>query len=108
MSASVSLLPDGDGLSLSGTVDFASAEACLNDGLALIGGLAAGTRPWVCDLSGLASGSSVTAAVLMSWQRAAGRRQQTLTLRALPARLHAILQASNLLPVFSPALDEPR
>lgn len=102
MSASVSPLPHGAGLSLSGRVDYASAAACQAEGLTLIAGLPAGAS-WVCDLSGLTSGSSVTAAVLMSWQRAAGRRQQRLILRAIPARLHAILQASNLLPVFSPA-----
>ncbi len=102
MSASVQPLPDGAGLSLSGTVDYASATACEAEGLAVIAALPA-TGPWLCDLSGLSSGSSVTAAVLMSWQRAAGRRQQQLHLRAIPERLHAILQASNLLPVFSPA-----
>lgn len=102
MSASVRPLPDGAGLSLTGTVDYTTAETCLAGGLTILAGLPAG-GPWVCDLSGLDSGSSVTAAVLMSWQRAAGRRQQKLVLRSIPERLHAILQASNLLPVFSPA-----
>lgn len=102
MSASVRALPDGAGLSLTGTVDYTTAETCLVGGLTILAGLPAG-GPWVCDLSGLDSGSSVTAAVLMSWQRAAGRRQQKLVLRSIPERLHAILQASNLLPVFSPA-----
>jgi len=102
VSATVGTLPDGAGLSLAGVIDFASAAACQAEGLALIATLPE-RGPWVCDLSGLTSGSSVTAAVLMSWQRAAGLRRQTLVLRAIPARLHAILQASNLLPVFSPA-----
>lgn len=102
MSARVQHLPEGAGLSLSGSVDFASAAACEAEGLVLIAGLPA-NGPWVCDLASLDSGSSVTAAVLMSWQRAAGRRQQRLVLRAVPARLQAILQASNLLPVFSSA-----
>lgn len=100
MSAHVQPLSDAAGLSLSGSIDYATAEACQAEGLAILAKLpASGTV--VCDLSGLDSGSSVTAAVLMSWQRAAGRRQQQLTLRSIPERLHAILQASNLLPVFS-------
>ena len=100
MTAVVSRLTDGNGLVLSGSVDSANAMQCEAEGLALIADLAAG--PCICDLSGLTTGNSVTAAVLMSWRRAAAKRQQTLTLRAIPTRLHAILQASNLLPVFTP------
>ena len=99
MSAVVSRLSDSNGFALSGAVDSANAGQCEADGLTLIASLAAG--PCVCDLSGLTTGNSVTAAVLMSWRRAAAKRQQTLTLKAIPARLLAILQASNLLSVFT-------
>ena len=100
MTAVVSLLSDGNGLVLKGAVDSANAVQCEAEGLALMAALASG--PCVCDLAGLTTGNSVTAAVLMSWRRAAAKRQQTLILQAIPARLHAILQASNLLPVFTP------
>lgn len=100
MTAVVSRLTEGNGLVLSGAVDSANAGQCESEGLTLIANLPTG--PCVCDLSGLTTGNSVTAAVLMSWRRAAAKRQQTLTLRAIPTRLQAILQASNLLPVFTP------
>lgn len=99
MSLSVTALSDGRGLALAGQVDHADARACRDAGLALLGKLP-GSGPWLCDLSGLASGSSVTAAVLMSWQREAGRRGGQLLLQSAPERLLAILAASNLLPVF--------
>lgn len=102
MTLRVELLPDAAGLSLAGRIDYADAAEGEARGLALIAGLPAGTAALDCDLSGLESGSSVTAAVLMSWQRAAGRSGRRLVLKNIPARLHAILQASNLLAVFEP------
>lgn len=114
MTVTVSLLDDAVGLRLTGSVDYASANALERDGLALLAslplpGAVPGGMPghWLCDLSGLLTGSSVTAAVLMSWQRAAGARQQRLVLRAIPDRLHAILKASNLLDVFTLAASAP-
>lgn len=101
MTAVVSRLADARGLALSGEVDSRNARQCETEGLALLAALPSGAC--VCDLSGLSTSSSVTAAVLMSWRRAASQRQQTLTLRAIPQRLQAILQASNLLSVFTPA-----
>jgi len=101
MTAVVSRLTDGNGLVLTGAVDSSNACQCEAAGLALIATLPSGQC--LCDLSGLTTGNSVTAAVLMSWRRAAARRQQVLTLRAMPDRLQAILQASNLLPVFTSA-----
>lgn len=106
MIAAVSRLSDGNGLTLVGAVDSTNAGQCEADGLALIAQLASGVC--VCDLAGLTTGNSVTAAVLMSWRRAAAKRQQTLTLHAIPPRLQAILQASNLLPVFTSATHESR
>ena len=106
MKAVVSRLNEGNGLALAGAVDSANAGQCEADGLALIAQLSAGAV--VCDLAGLTTGNSVTAAVLMSWRRAAAKRQQVLTLRAIPERLQAILQASNLLPVFTSATHEPQ
>lgn len=90
-------------LHLSGAIDAAGAESCEAAGRRLIDGLA-GSGPLDCDLSALTSGSSLTAAVLMSWHRAAARRGRALRLQALPARLRAILVAGNLLPVFT---DQP-
>lgn len=102
MSLNVSALPDGRGLALSGVVDHADARTCRDNGLVLLDKLPK-AESWLCDLSGLGSGSSVTAAVLMSWQRAAGRRGGRLVLQSVPERLRAILAASDLLPVFLPA-----
>lgn len=87
-------------LHLSGAIDAAGAEACETEGRRLIIGLA-GDGPLDCDLSALTSGSSLTAAVLMSWHRAAAGRGRALRLQSLPARLRAILDAGNLLPVFT-------
>jgi len=69
MSAVVSRLSEGNGLMLAGAVDSANAGQCEADGLALIAALAPGLC--ICDLAGLTTGNSVTAAVLMSWRRAA-------------------------------------
>jgi len=102
--AVVSRLSDGNGLTLAGAVDSGNAGRVEADGLALLIQLPAGAV--VCDLSALTTGNSVTAAVLMSWRRAAAKRQQALTLRAIPERLRAILQASNLLSVFTSATHE--
>lgn len=101
MSAQVSALSDAAGIALAGRVDYLSAEPCLQQGLKLLAALPVEAR-LVCDLSGLDTGSSVTAAVLMTWQRAAGSRRQHLTLQAVPQRLRAILAASNLLDVLAP------
>lgn len=102
MTVAVSCLSDANGLVLTGAVDSSNASQCEANGLTLLGQLSAGVV--VCDLSGLTTSNSVTAAVLMSWRRAAAQHQQVLTLRAVPARLQAILQASNLLPVFIPVI----
>lgn len=101
VAAAVTRLSEGKGLALAGAVDSRNAGQCEADGLALLATLDGGSV--VCDLAGLTTSNSVTAAVLMSWRRAASQRQQTLTLRAIPERLQAILQASNLLTVFTPA-----
>ena len=104
MTVAVSRLNDANGLVLTGALDSSNAGQCEVDGLTLLGQLSPGAV--VCDLAGLTTSNSVTAAVLMSWRRAAAQHQQILTLRAIPARLQAILQASNLLPVFTSATHE--
>lgn len=101
MTAVINRLSDRNGFALRGAVDSANADRCLAQGLDQLAALAPGDC--ICDLSGLSTGNSVTAAVLMAWRRAAAQRQQTLTLTAIPERLKAILQASNLLIVFTPA-----
>lgn len=101
MAAVVARLSDVNGLALTGAVDSHHAGRCEAEGLSLLTQLGSGMV--ICDLAGLTTSNSVTAAVLMSWRRAASQRQQTLMLRAVPERLRAILQASNLLSVFTPA-----
>lgn len=94
--------PAADGITLAGHLDPTCAAACEARGRELIRALAPATTPIYCDISGLSSGNSLTAAVLMSWRRAAQAQGRALYLKAIPPRLHAILEAGNLLPVFLP------
>ncbi|MEO6699779.1 MAG: STAS domain-containing protein [Paraperlucidibaca sp.] len=88
------------GLSLGGRVDYANASACQQAGEAAMAKLPADSA-WTCELSALETGSSVTAAVLMAWQRFALGRGSKLTLTQAPERLVAILAASNLDEIFA-------
>lgn len=89
------------GLRLSGRVDYDNAHACQQAGETIMATLPAGE--WTCDLTELETGSSVTAAVLMAWQRYAISRNASLRLTNAPQRLVAILAASNLDEVFAVA-----
>lgn len=91
----------GAGLSLGGRVDYDNASACQQAGEVIMAALETGA--WTCDLAALETGSSVTAAVLMGWQRYAISRGATLSLTHAPERLVAILAASNLDDVFAVA-----
>lgn len=86
-------------IALSGAIDFHNAVTIERDGWAMLSQFAHGD--WCCDLAGLSSGSSVTAAVLMAWQGKALKRGARITLENIPARLQAILAASHLLTEFS-------
>lgn len=88
------------GLSLAGRVNYANASACQLAGEAILAELPA-DGVWVGDLSALETGNSVTAAVLMGWQRFAASRGSQLRLANAPERLLAILAASNLDTVFA-------
>ncbi|REH38728.1 anti-anti-sigma regulatory factor [Paraperlucidibaca baekdonensis] len=87
------------GLRLSGRVDYSNASAAQQAGEAVLATLSAGE--WRCELSALETGSSVTAAVLMAWQRYALAHDSRLVLTQAPERLVAILAASNLAEVFA-------
>lgn len=102
MTASVTRLEQPAGLVVAGSVDFSNAETVSAQGLAILAGLPEASGEWVCDLGGLSTGNSVSAAVLLTWQKAARSRRHQLTVSAMPERLQAILRASNLLPVFNP------
>lgn len=102
MNASVSRQEHPVGLVVSGCIDFANAEALAAEGRAILAQLPDAAGEWVCHLGGLTAGNSITAAVLLTWQKAARSRRHQLTVTAMPDRLQAILRASNLLPVFNP------
>lgn len=102
MTVDVQLLPGQAGIVLRGELTMATAARADADGRRLLRQLV-GQSPWVCDLSALTSAGSAAAAVLLSWQRLALRHQSTLQLCHVPARLSAILAASNLTPVFEGA-----
>jgi phospholipid transport system transporter-binding protein len=85
--------PAGDGrLAASGELDFATAAAALDAGLALI----RGERAWTVDLSGITSGDSAGLAVLVEWLSAARARGATLHYAAVPAQILAIARISDL------------
>jgi len=94
------IAPQPNGLSLAGRVDYSNAGACQREGQAILAALSA-DGAWTCELSALETGSSVTAAVLMAWQRFAISRNSTLSLTQAPERLVSILAARNLDKVFA-------
>lgn len=102
MTASVTRQEQPVGLLVTGCIDFANAEALVAEGQAILAQLPDAAGEWVCHLGGLTAGNSITAAVLLSWQRVARTLRHQLTVTAMPDRLQAILRASNLLPVFNP------
>jgi anti-anti-sigma factor len=87
------LTRDGATLRVSGTVDYTNADACRQEGLALLGQMPAEV---VVDLAGLVSPTSVTVAVLLNWARSAAARQGSLRLAQVPEKCRAILSVSGL------------
>jgi phospholipid transport system transporter-binding protein len=85
--------PAGDGrLAASGELDFATAAAALQAGLALID---AG-RAWTVDLAGVTSGDSAGLAVLVEWMSAARARDASVRYEAVPDQILAVARISDL------------
>lgn len=91
--ASVSLAADGR-IAVSGDLLFGDAVAAREAGRALIAAVT-GNRIEV-TLAGLQRVSSVSAVVLIEWQRAAQAAGKTLVIHQAPARLAGILRLSGL------------
>ncbi|MCD6060464.1 MAG: hypothetical protein K0R03_974 [Moraxellaceae bacterium] len=90
---SATLARDGATLRINGTVNFANADACRQEGLALLGQMPADV---VVDLGGLTAPGSVTVAVLLHWARSVAARQGSLRLAQVPEKCRAILRVSGL------------
>lgn len=100
---SATLARDGAILRIDGTVDFGNADACRQEGLALLQRMPADV---VVDLAGLQAPGSVTVAVLLHWARSMAARQGSLRLAQVPEKCRAILRVSGLagaLPELAPA-----
>jgi phospholipid transport system transporter-binding protein len=79
-------------LRASGELDFATAAAALEAGLALI---ATGPR-WTVDLAGITAGDSAGVAVLVEWLSAAAARHASLSFESVPSQMLAIARISDL------------
>lgn len=90
---SAALATEGATLKVSGSLDFISADACCDQGLALLEKMPAEV---VVDLSGLTSASTVSVAVLLRWARSVAARNGRLRLAQVPERCRAILRVSGL------------
>lgn len=90
---SASLRRDGAKLQVSGHIGFDNADACCDEGLALI---AAMPGDVVVELHGLTSASSLTVAVLLRWARQVAARGNRLSLAAVPEKCRAIVRVSGL------------
>lgn len=85
--------PAADGrLAASGELDFGTAAAALQAGLALIGP----GKAWTIDLAGITAGDSAGLAVLVEWMSAARVRGSSVRYRAVPAQILAIARISDL------------
>lgn len=90
---SLQLTREGATLAVAGAVDFANADACCDQGLALLAGMPADV---VVDLGRLEAASTISVAVLLRWARAMAQRQGRLRLARVPERCRAILRVSGL------------
>lgn len=75
-----------------GELDFATAAAALQAGLAA---MASGTA-WTLDLSGVTAGDSAGLAVLVEWLSVAQARGASLRYEAVPEQVLAIARISGL------------
>lgn len=80
-------------LRVEGGIDFANANDCCEQGLAL---LARAEGPVTADLAGLEKAGSVSVAVLLRWAHAVAARGQVLQLAQVPDKCRAILRVSGL------------
>lgn len=85
-----------DRLSARGELDFGTAAAALQAGLAL---LPKGGR-CIVDLAGVSSADSAGLAVLIEWLAVAAERGGSLVFEAVPAQLRAIARISDLEPLL--------
>lgn len=90
-----------DRLEVAGDLLFDDAVAAAAAGRALVA--AAGARPVTVSLAALARVNSVSAVVLVEWQRAAVAAGGSLRVADVPPRLAGILRLSGLEEVLPPA-----
>ncbi|MDI1300656.1 MAG: STAS domain-containing protein [bacterium] len=83
----------GQTLQVNGDIAVDDADACCDEGLAL---LAQMTGDVVVDLAGVMSASSLTVAVLLRWARRVAAAGGTLRLANVPEKCRAIVQVSGL------------
>lgn len=88
-------------LRIQGDIDFANADACCDEGLALLAQMPGDV---LIDLAGLRSASSLSVAVLLRWARSVAAKDMTLRLANVPEKCRAIVQVSGL----AEALPEAR
>ncbi|MDF2445044.1 MAG: hypothetical protein K0S46_280 [Moraxellaceae bacterium] len=87
------LAVDEGTLKVSGALDFSNADACCDEGLALLAKMPADA---VVDLSGLQGASTISVAVLLRWARSMVARNGRLRITKVPERCRAILRVSGL------------
>jgi anti-anti-sigma factor len=82
-------------LKLDGDIVLSNADACCDEGLALLRQMEA--EDVVVDLATLTSASSLTVAVLLRWARQVAAQGRTLRLSNVPEKCRAIVQVSGLI-----------
>lgn len=90
-------------LQASGELDFGTAAAALEAGLAL---LATGPR-WTVDLSRITTGDSAGLAVLVEWLSVTAARQGSLSFESVPQQMLAIARISELEELLLPQPGPP-
>ena len=91
------LTRDAGMLRIQGDIDFANANACCDEGLALLAQMSGDV---LIDLAGLSSASSLSVAVLLRWARSVAVKGMTLRLSNVPEKCRAIVQVSGLTDVL--------
>lgn len=87
------LTMDANVLRVAGHIGFANANACREQGLAL---LAQANGPVTIDLSASDAASSISVAVLLNWARTQAARGLSVSLANVPEKCRAILRISGL------------
>lgn len=95
-----SIVEAGPGqLQLKGEIDYQTAPAALERGLALLGN----APDCVIDLSGMSAGNSAGLAVLVEWLGSAHRRGARLRYTGVPTQMRAVARISALEELLVPA-----